>query len=69
MPSAPEGNQRTSAYSAGRMIVSESNVVVMTGDHRAWRRIQIGPIPGVMDRCFAFRGRFERQIQLAKGGG
>jgi len=23
----------------------------------------------VMDRCCAFRGRFERQIQYAKGGG
>jgi len=52
-----------------RVIVSESNVVVMTGDHLACRRIHRDRSLSVMDGCCAFRGRFERQIQVAKGGG
>jgi len=55
---------------AMRMIVSESDVVVMTGDHPCVSEDSDRDRSlSVMGRCCTFRGRFERQIQHTKGGG
>jgi hypothetical protein len=50
-----------------RMIVSESNVVVLTVITLRVGGFKSGPTLSVMDRGCMFRGRFEWQIQHTKG--
>jgi hypothetical protein len=51
------------------MLLSESKVVVMTGDHLVSEGSNRDRSLSVMDRCCAFRGLFERQIRHTKGDG